>query len=183
MLTARQKMWLGIRRVLTPKIIVSLIYYFKYGARVSPRAEVELNSNLVLGRDCRIGPFVKIKAFTGPLHIGARARIEAGCFITSREGGTMIGDDFVSGPDAKVICGNYRYDQKGVHLEDLGGSSKGIVIGDRVSIGAGAMIADGAKLGDDTQVLPGALVNRPFKGGIVLGGSPARRIKPEEDAD
>ena len=183
MLTARQKMWLGIRRVLTPKIVVSLIYFFKYGARVSPRAEVELNSNLVLGRGCRIGPFVKIKAFTGPLHIGARARIEAGCFITSREGGTMIGDDFVAGPDARVICGNYRYDQKGVHLEDLGGSSKGIVIGDRVSIGAGAMVADGAKLGDDTVVMPGALVNRPFKGGVVLEGSPARRVKLEDQPD
>lgn len=182
MLTPRQKMWLGIRRVLTPKIVVSLIYYFKYGAIVSPRAEVELNSNLVLGRNCRIGPFVKIKAFTGPLHIGDRARIEAGCFITSREGGTIIGDDFVAGPDAKVICGNYNYDKKGVHLEDLGGSSKGIVIGDRVSIGAGAMVSDGAKLGDDTNVLPGALVNRPFKGGLILGGSPARRIKPEREA-
>ena len=95
----------------------------------------------------------------------------------------MIGNDFVAGPDAKVICGNYRYDQKGVHLEDLGGSSKGIVIGDRVSIGAGAMVADGAKLGDDTQVLPGALVNRPFKGGVVLGGSPARKIKLEEETN
>lgn len=183
MLTARQKMWLGIRRVLTPQILVSLIYYFKYGARVSPRAEIELNSNLVLGEGCRIGPFVKIKAFTGPLHIGARARIEAGCFITSREGGTIIGDDLVAGPDARIICGNYRYDKKGVHLEDLGGSSKGIVIGDRVTIGAGAMIADGAKLGDDTQVLPGALVNRAFKGGVVLGGSPARQIKDDNQAD
>lgn len=176
-------MWLGIRRVLMPKVLISAMYYFKYGARVSTRAEVELNSNLVLGRDCQIGPFVKIKAFTGPLHIGDRARIEAGCFITSREGGTIIGDDFVAGPDAKIVCGNYRYDQKGVHLEDLGGSSKGIVIGDRVTIGAGAMVADGAKLGDDTTVLPGALVNRPFKGGVTLVGTPARKVKPEAALD
>lgn len=170
-------MWLGIRRVLTPGFIVSLFYFIRFGARVSPRAEIELNGNVRFGTDCRIGAFAKLKAATGRLTFGDRAYVDSGCFITAREGHTSIGDDFTAGPDVHVICGNYRYGKKNVHLEDLGGTSIGIVIGNRVTVQAGAVITDGVTLADDTVVLPNSLVNRSFPPNSVIGGVPARLVE------
>jgi len=172
----RNKLLLGIRRVLTPPSVVSLYYFVKFGAKISTRSEVEISDNLQLGTDCVVGSFAKIKAAHGPLHIGARARIATGCFIASHEGRVAIGDNFIAGPHVRVVGTNYLHHKKNVHLEDLGTVSRGITIGDNVWIGGGCTVTDGAQIGDNTIVVANSLVNRKFPPDVVLQGNPAKII-------
>ena len=165
-----------IIRVLTPQVLTSFYYFLKYRAKISLRAEVDLTPALILGHDCVIGSFSKIKAFGGYLKIGDRGGIGTGCFISAHRAGIEIGDNFICGPNVNIVGGNYNYHKTGVHLEDLGSSSKGIQIGNNVWIGAGSTILDGSVIGDNTVVVANSLVNRRYPPNTMLQGNPAKVI-------
>lgn len=171
----KKSVWLGIARVAMPSAFVSLYYFLKFKAKISPKAEVELTGNLSLGKDCHVGSFAKIKAGLGPLRIGKRARIAVGAFIDGGKG-TEIGDNFIAGPHSHVVAANYSYAKKGVHLEDMEVSSKGITIGDHVWLGANVTVTDGAEIGDNTIVVANSLVTRKFPADVILQGNPAKII-------
>ena len=97
-----------IRRFLIPSVFVSLYYWLKFGCKISPRAEVELSSNLRIGRNTNIGSFSKIKVSDGPLTIGKNVSIAVGCDIGSGEKGIVIGDDCLIGPHVNII-GNKKW--------------------------------------------------------------------------
>ncbi len=164
----------GLRRFLTPSIVVTGVCYLRFGAKVSPRAEVELHPNLKLGKRCVISSFTKVKAADGPLVVGERGGFATGCFVASGEGGIEIGENVIVGPNVNIVAVNYRTDQLDVHLEDLGHTSRGIRIGKNVWIGAGCTILDGAVIGDNTVVVANSLVNRRYKPNVVLSGHPAK---------
>lgn len=161
-------------RVLTPGFVVSLIYYLRHGAKISPKSEVELSDNFIMGPGCVIGSFSKVKAADGPLRMGARAGIATNCFIASGKKGIEIGDNFVCGPNTVITASNYIYDQVGVHIEDQGTTSKGVRIGNNVWIGAGSVLLDGTVLGDNCIVVAGSLVNRRFPDNAIIQGNPAK---------
>ncbi len=164
----------GLRRFLTPSIVVTGIYYMRFGAKVSPRAEVDLSSNLKLGKKCVISSFSKFKAADGPLVVGERGGFATGCFVATGAGGIEIGENVIVGPNVNIVSVNYRTDQLDVHLEDLGHTSKGIKIGKNVWIGAGCTVLDGAVIGDNTVVVANSLVNRRFKPNVIIAGNPAK---------
>jgi acetyltransferase-like isoleucine patch superfamily enzyme len=166
----------GIQRQLTPAFVVTAYYLIKYGAKVSPKAEVDLCDNLEFGKDCVVSSFTKIKALDGPLKVGNRGGFATGCFIASGEGGITIGDNFICGPNVNIVAVNYNYASKDMHLEDAEKTSKGITIGNNVWIGAGCTITDGAVIGDNTIVTAGSLINRRYKNDVLLQGSPAKVI-------
>ena len=164
------------RRFLVPKYIVTAYYLLKYRAKVSLSAEVELTPNIILGRGTTIGSFTKVKASDGKLVIGERSGIATGCFITAGESGLTIGKNFICGPNVSIISTNYITDQKDVHFEDQGYTSRGIRIGDNVWIGAGCVILDGTVIGDNTIIVSNSLVNRRYKSDVVIQGNPAKVI-------
>jgi acetyltransferase-like isoleucine patch superfamily enzyme len=166
----------GLLRMLTPQIVVCLVYFLRFGTKISPRAEVDLNDNLVFGQDCVVGSFTKIKSADGPIRMGNRCGFANGCFVAGGVGGITVGDNFICGPNVNIVAVNYDYSKKNVHLEDAGVSSKGITIGDNVWIGAGCTIADGAVIGDNTIVVANSLVNRRYKNDVILQGAPAKVI-------
>jgi len=166
----------GVIRQLTPAFVVTAYYLYKYGAKVSPRAEVDLSSNLTFGKDSVVSSFSKIKAFDGPLRFGSRSGVATGCFIASGPGGIDIGDNFICGPNVNIVAINYNYSSKNMHLEDAEKTSKGIKIGNNVWIGSGCTVTDGAEIGDNTIVVANTLVNRRFKSDVMIQGSPAKVI-------
>lgn len=166
----------GLARIFTPQIVVSIVYFLRFRAKVSPKAEVDLNDNLTFGKGCVVSSFSKLKSADGPLTIGSRGGFASGCFVATGSGGIHIGDNFICGPNVNIVGVNYAYSSKGVHLEDLGVTSKGIKIGDNVWIGAGCTIADGAVIGDNTIVVANSLVNRRYKDDVILQGAPAKII-------
>lgn len=163
-------------RFLCPRQVVSLYYLMKYGAKVSPRAEVELSENIRLGRGCTISSFTKVKGAAGPVTVGARGGFATGCFISPGAKGIEIGDNFICGPNSVITSSNYIYDDLDGHLEDQGHSSKGVKIGNNVWIGAGTVVLDGSVLGDNTVVVAKSLINRRYPPNCVLQGNPAKII-------
>ncbi len=172
----RHKIINGLNRILTPSPVVTLYYYLRYKGKISPRAEVDLTKRIVLGKNCVVGSFTKIKASEGVLSIGDRGGIANGCFISAGEGGIAIGRNFICGPNVNIVGQNYAHGEKDVHLEDVGVVSRGISIGDNVWIGAGSTIVDGAVIGRNTIVVANSLVNRRYPDDVIIQGNPAKVI-------
>lgn len=166
-----------LRRFLTPGFVVTLQGLSKFGAKISPKAEVEVTPNLRIGQKSVISSWVKIKSEAGPLHIGRNVEISNFCVITSHTAGTYIGDDTLIGPNVSIIGNNYRYDQLDVPIrlqEKI--SPKGIRIGNNVWIGAGCTILDGADIGLGTIVTPNSVVSGKLPENSIAQGNPAKVI-------
>src|SRR5690606_10194392 len=118
-----------LKRLLLPGWMVSLACLWRFGARVSPKSEVELTSHLKIGKDSVIGSYTKLKSSEGPIELGEGVLIATHCFIASHTGGISIGDHSMLGPFATVVANDYRYDRldQPISLQDK--TSKGIVIG------------------------------------------------------
>ncbi len=165
-----------LRRFLMPAPLVSVYYLWKFGCKISPRAEVEVTPNLTIGRGAQISSFVKIKASYGKLAIGERVAVATGVFMASDEGGVEIGDDTMVGPNSVIVGVNYRYDKLDVPVQHQGTTSKGIRIGKDVWIGANVVVMDGAVIGDHTIVSPGSVVSGRLPEKVVASGAPAKIV-------
>lgn len=166
-----------LRRFLVPGFVVTLWGMWKHGAKISPKAEVEITPNLRLGKGAVISSWVKIKATDGPLHIGSHVEIASHCVITSYTAGTWIGDDCLIGPNVSIIGNNYRYDRLDVPIrlqEKI--SPKGIRIANNVWIGAGCVLLDGADIGSGCIVTPNSVVSSRLPENSVAQGNPAKVI-------
>lgn len=149
-----------LRRFLLPPQIVSWISQLKFNAQVSAEAEVELSSLLTLGKGVSILPRAKIKASEGPIVIGAHTVVGEGVVIGGHVHGVFIGEHCTIGPGATIMGVNYRFDRLDVAIRDQGLMSKGpIRIGDRVHIGAGAVVLDAAQIESGATVAPRAVVS------------------------
>lgn len=166
----------GLARMLTPGVVSTVYYLIRCRAKVSPRAEVDVTARIAFGRGCVVSSFCKIKASEGPLTIGERGGVAAGCFISAGAAGITIGRNFICGPNVAIVGQNYSHNATGVHLEDLGVESHGITMGDNVWLGAGTTVVDGSRIGDDTIVVANSLVNGSYPDGVVLQGMPARVV-------
>ncbi|MGI9293247.1 MAG: acyltransferase [Pseudomonadales bacterium] len=165
-----------IQRFFLPGIVKTLYFSLKYNSKVSPKAEVDISPHLQLGEGSVISSFTKIKATDGPLKIGKRSSVEFGCFIAAGEAGVEIGENCLIGPNVSIIGNSYNYDKKGINLEDLGKTSKGVKIGANTWIGAGTAILDGAQIGDNSIIVANSLINRKYKNDVILQGAPAKVI-------
>ncbi|NET43251.1 acyltransferase [Okeania sp. SIO2B3] len=165
-----------IRRFLIPAPIVTIYYLLKYGAKVSPKAEVELNDLLTIGKNTEIGSFTKIKT-NGVLKIGKNVVIATGCCIVSHHKGLEIGDYSMIGNNTSIIGNNYRYDKLDVTIQEQGTISKhGIKIANNVWIGSGCSILDGADIGSGVIVASNSVVSSKIPENSIVMGNPAKVI-------
>jgi acetyltransferase-like isoleucine patch superfamily enzyme len=167
--------WTMVRRVLTPMPVVQLYYYWKFRARISRRAEVELSPAASWGPDCVIAAYTKVK-IPGPFTMGRGVRIASGCFVDSGWAGLTIGDDTEIGPNCTVVAVSYRTDRLDQPLADQGLVTQGIHIGRRVRLGPGCVVLDGAEIGDDEVVPPGTVVRGRYSPGRGKRLTPSRVI-------
>ncbi len=164
------------QRFLVPSFVVTGIYAYKYRCMVSPRAEVELSPLLKIGKSTQISSFTKIKASDGPLDIGAHVSIGTNCFISADQGGVSIGDYCLISPNVTIIGNNYKYDRLDVPICRQDKTSKGIVIGDNVWIGAGVAILDGARIGAGAIIAPNSVVSGKILENAIVQGNPAKTV-------
>ncbi|MDX3908921.1 MAG: acyltransferase [Sphingobium sp.] len=149
-----------LRRFLLPPYVITVLAYLKFGAKVSHRAEVELSSLLWLGKGVVVKPRAKIKASEGPISIGSGTTIGEGAVIGGHIHGVMIGEHCTIGSAVTIMGVNYRYDRIDIPIREQGLVSKGpIKIGDRVEIGAGAVILDASEIGSGAVIAPRAVVS------------------------
>lgn len=167
----------GIRRFFVPHSFITLYYFFRHRAFVSMRAEVDVGSNLTIGRKSSVSSFTKIKASEGPVRIGKRTDIGVGCFIGGHQPGIEIGDNCLISPNVSIVGVNYRYDRVDQTFREQGVESKGpIRIGNNVWIGVGAVILDNSELGDGVIVAPNSVVSGKIPPNAIVQGNPARTV-------
>ena len=93
------------------------------------------------------------------------------CYIDARNG-ILIGKNTWIGPRVSLISMNHDTNDYKKYIKD-----SPIQIGDNCWIGAGVIITAGVQLGNHTIVAAGAVVTKPFKGNVLIGGVPAKVIK------
>ena len=150
-------------------------------------ADVEFGSDVVvspftnlygcrIGDGTRIGPFVEIQRSAV---VGARCKIQSHTFICE---GVEIGDEVFVGhgvmfvndkrPRATNMDGSLQTDQDWTLLRTS--------VGDRASIGSGAVLLGGIRIGEGALVGAGAVVTRDVADGETVAGVPARTLSRGE---
>lgn len=97
------------------------------------------------------------------------------CYIDGRNG-IVIGENTWIGPRVSIISMNHDLNDYPKYVE-----SKPIRIGSNCWIATGAIITAGVELGDHTVVAAGSVVTKSFPGNCMIGGIPAKIIKPLKD--
>lgn len=114
-------------------------------------------------------------AMAGKLVIGARTYINRNTILDASLS-LVIGEDCMIGPN----CYLTDHDHGIVRGEAPAGQpliSKPTRLGDRVWIGANAVVLKGVTIGDDAVIAAGAVVTKDVPAGTVVGGVPARVLK------
>ncbi|MCU0793181.1 MAG: hypothetical protein MUE42_10125 [Opitutaceae bacterium] len=120
-------------------------------------AHAYVTGEVTLGDDCTLNPFTTLR---GPIRGGAGVRIGAyACLVGFNHG--------FADPDKPVF-------RQGI-------TSKGIVLGDDVWIGAHATIVDGVKVGSHVIIAAGAVVTKDVPDYAIVGGNPARVIRMRKE--
>lgn len=166
----------ALKRFFIPSFVVTVVYLLKYKCKVSPKAEVDLSNNLIIGKGTQISSFCKIKATDGPMIIGENVSIATGCFISSASGGVKIGDYSMISPNVTIIGNNYKYDKLETPMCLQEQTSKGVNIGRDVWIGAGVSILDGANIGDGVIITPNSVVASNIPDLAIVRGNPSKVI-------
>jgi acetyltransferase-like isoleucine patch superfamily enzyme len=128
-----------------------------------------------VGDHTRLGTFVEIQKGA---RIGRRCKISSHTFVCE---GVTIGDGcfighgvmFINDKDPRAV--NAAGEPEGE--DDWADRFVETRVGDRVSIGSGAVILGGISIGDGALIGAGAVVTRDVEAGTVVAGVPARMMR------
>ncbi|SHH76836.1 acyltransferase [Ferrimonas marina] len=130
------------------------------------------------GRAIRFGDRCMVAAESflhGPIDIGNEVSINHGCSLDGGKAGIRIGDQTRIANHVSIYAFNH-----GMALDkplyQQGVSSKGVVIGKDVWIGARVGIVDGVTIGDHAVIGMGAVVTKDVPAYAKVAGNPARVI-------
>lgn len=148
------------------------------------------------GRGSKIYPNVRMD--TPPYRrfwLGRRSVVESYCCINNAVGDVVIGDYTRIGLHCTVIgpvcigshvnlaqgivvtALNHNFCDTTKRIDEQGVSTKPVVIGDDVWIGANAVILPGVTIGSHAVVAAGAVVTTDVPDNVVVGGVPAKVLK------
>ena len=123
-----------------------------------------------IGDGTRVGPFVEIQR--GAL-IGANCKIQSHTFICD---GVEIGDGVFVGHGVMFV--NDKFPKATNAAGELAGSADWeflpVRVGDRATIGSGAIVMGGITIGSAALVGAGAVVTHDVSAGEIVVGVPAR---------
>ena len=127
-----------------------------------------------LGRHSVIESFCCINNAVGDVTIGDYTRIGIHNTII---GPVCIGNHVNLAQDITITALNHNFEDASKRIDEQGISTKPVVIGDDVWIGANAVILPGVTIGSHCVVAAGAVVTKDVPDNCVVGGVPAKVIK------
>lgn len=135
------------------------------GDQAHVRERAELGERSVVGRG---------SAVDNDVTIGARVRIQTGCYITAF---SVIEDDVFVAPGVTLT----NDDTMGRHGPDH--ELRGAVLRRASRVGGGAVLTPGVEIGEEAFVAAGAVVVRDVPARAVVMGVPARQVREVEGED
>ncbi len=111
------------------------------------------------------------------IRIGKNVFINQNCTFYDL-GGLDIADDVMIGPNVSILTASHPLDPSARRAVTIG---KPIAIERNVWIAAGATIIGGVTVGENAVVAAGSVVTRDVPPNVLVGGNPARIIRPIGD--
>jgi acetyltransferase-like isoleucine patch superfamily enzyme len=149
------------------------------GCFIAPEAQLFAEP----GRDIHIGNLCMIAAdafIHGPITLGNEVAINHGCSLDGGRAGIKIGNKTRIANNVTIYAFNHGMSMD-ASIYQQAVSSKGIVIGDDVWIGAQAGIVDGVTIGHHAVVGMGTIVTKDVADFAIVAGNPARVIGDRRD--
>ncbi|MFT6976702.1 MAG: acetyltransferase-like isoleucine patch superfamily enzyme [Shewanella psychromarinicola] len=130
------------------------------------------------GRDISIGDQCMIAAdvfMHGPITLGNEVAINHGCSLDGGRNGIKIGSQTRIANNVTIYAFNHGMSPD-TPVYQQPATSKGVVIGQDVWIGAQAGIVDGVTVGDHAVIGMGCIVTKDVPHYAIVAGNPARVI-------
>lgn len=127
-----------------------------------------------LGRRSVVESYCCINNAVGDVVIGDNTRIGIHCTVI---GPVTIGSHVNLAQGITVTALNHNFNDPSLRIDEQGVSTKAVVIGDDVWIGANAVILPGVTIGSHVVVAAGAVVTKDVPANTLVGGVPAKIIK------
>lgn len=140
----------------------------------SVRMDTPPYRNFQLGRKSVIESYCCINNAVGDVTIGDHTRIGIHCTVI---GPVSIGNNVNLAQGITVTALNHNFEDTTRRIDEQGISTKPVVIGDDVWIGANAVILPGVTIGRHVVVAAGAVVTKDVPDNCIVGGVPAKVIK------
>jgi acetyltransferase-like isoleucine patch superfamily enzyme len=131
--------------------------------------------SIMIGRNCTVMPGAIIATYGGRIEIGSDVSINPNVIIYGN-GGVRIGDKTRIATQVVIVAQNHIFADSTRPIMEQGLSTKGIVIGNDVWIGAGAKILDGITIGDGAVIGAGAVVRTDISPYSIAVGVPAKEV-------
>ena len=181
-----------------PRLKRFLDYLIMNQRDARPRWYVRLLAPLYQHRGCGSKIYWSARMDTPPYRrfwLGKRSVIESYCCINNAVGDVTIGDYTRIGIHCTVIgpvcighhvnlaqgitvtALNHNFEDTDKRIDEQGISTKPVVIGDDVWIGANAVILPGVTIGRHCVVAAGAVVTKDVPDNTLVGGVPAKVLK------
>jgi maltose O-acetyltransferase len=129
--------------------------------------------------ECGDGVIVKQNCYFGSalgLRVGHRAQLGDGARIDHN---VTIGDDVVMGPDVVIMTHAHAFEDTDVPVNRQGGQPlRPVVVGNDVWFGTRVIVMPGVTIGDGAVVGAGSVVTKDVPAYTIVGGNPARVIRP-----
>lgn len=91
-----------------------------------------------------------------------------------------IGNDVIMGAYTYITDADHRYDDPHLPIRLQPMNIGEVTVGDNVWLGRGVMVLKDSHVGSNCVVAAGSIVTKKFDDNIVIGGIPAKVIKPIE---
>lgn len=176
----RKKIFVGKRCVVSNK------HNVQFGTSVTLEHDVKIDG--YSKRTTKIGNSVKIGAYSWVSSTSHFSKYGKGLVIGDNSavgkftefgaaGGITIGNDVIMGSYISFHSENHNFEDTTKLIREQGVTSKGIIIGNNVWVGAKVTFLDGAQVGNNCVIAAGAVVTKKFPNNVIIGGVPAKILK------
>lgn len=158
------------------RLLAPLYQHRGRGSKIywSARMDTPPYRRFSLGRRSVVESFCCINNAVGDVTIGDHTRIGIHCTVI---GPVCIGHHVNLAQGITVTALNHNFSDASKHIDEQGISTRPVVIGNDVWIGANAVILPGVTIGSHCVVAAGAVVTKDVPSNTMVAGVPAKIIK------
>ncbi len=157
------------------RLLAPLYQHRAWNSKIYPsvRMDTPPYRRFWLGKRSVVESYCCINNAVGDVIIGDHTRIGIHCTVI---GPVCIGSHVNLAQGIVVTALNHQFADKGKRIDEQGITTKPVVIGDDVWIGANAVILPGVTIGQHSVVAAGAVVTKDVPDNTIVAGVPAKII-------